>query len=100
MNRFADDPGDSSQPDYVLDISGLNHPAPPHNAGAKSHTSAQGSTGGRPYLSIHFKCCNAYLRIYPTADGTAYAGHCPKCARPVRVKIGPGGSSQRVFEAE
>ena len=99
MAQYGENDRDQEQRDYVLDLSGMNAPTPPAPPEAKSGDSS-GAGGGRPYLSIHFKCCNIYLRIYPTADGSAYAGHCPKCARPVRIKIGPGGSPNRVFEAE
>jgi len=46
-----------------------------------------------------FDCCNAYIRIYKRADGTAYEGRCPKCRRPVRVRVGEGGSNNRIFRA-
>jgi len=53
----------------------------------------------RPFLGIHFACCNTYTRIYKTADGKAYAGFCPRCHKPVRVPIGEGGTKERFFEA-
>lgn len=49
------------------------------------------------YLGIHFYCCDVYHRIAPNRDGTAYEGHCPRCARPVRIAVGPGGTDQRFF---
>lgn len=49
------------------------------------------------YLGIHFYCCDVYHRILLNRDGTAYQGHCPRCARPVRVAVGPGGTDQRFF---
>jgi hypothetical protein len=52
----------------------------------------------RPFLSIHFKCCNAYNRIYKNKEGTAYMGRCPKCMKPVKILIGEGGTSSRSFE--
>ena len=52
----------------------------------------------RPFLSVHFKCCGAYARVYRTAAADAYAGHCPRCARPVRFNVGPGGTDARTFE--
>jgi len=54
----------------------------------------------RPFLGIHFKCCNTYSRIYKNNTGTAYEGRCPKCGAIVRVPIGSEGSSSRFFVAE
>lgn len=53
----------------------------------------------RPFIGMHFKCCNVYCRIYLTATGDAYAGHCPKCARPVRLKVAAGGSKAKFWSA-
>ncbi|MCB9834071.1 MAG: hypothetical protein H6807_16540 [Planctomycetes bacterium] len=53
----------------------------------------------RPFLGLHFDCCGVYARIYRTAKGDAHAGHCPRCLRPIRVRIGSGGSGQRFFRA-
>lgn len=53
----------------------------------------------RPYLGIQFGCCGVYARIYVNRSETAYEGHCPRCSRPVRVEIGPGGTDCRFFKA-
>jgi hypothetical protein len=54
----------------------------------------------RPFLGLVMRCCNVYARIYATAVSDAYAGHCPRCGRLVRVPIvQDGGSSERFFEA-
>ena len=89
---MADGPSLSDPRDYVLDLSS--------NAGAPAIEPAATPPDSRPYLSILFKCCNAYARIHKTRDGRAYAGHCPRCARAVHVPIGPGGTSNRQFIAE
>lgn len=54
----------------------------------------------RPHISIHFKCCNVYSRIYLNHKGDAFAGHCPRCAAPVRIRVGQGGSAARIWRAE
>ena len=51
------------------------------------------------FVGITFGCCGTYARIYRNREGTAYVGNCPRCARPVRLKIGPGGSDERFFTA-
>ncbi|MDY7107456.1 MAG: hypothetical protein SYC29_02360 [Planctomycetota bacterium] len=53
----------------------------------------------RKFLSIWFRCCHVYGRLYRNASGTAYDGRCPKCGRKARALIGPDGTSQRMFEA-
>jgi len=54
-------------------------------------------SGARPFLGIHFECCRTYARIYLNRQRTAYVGHCPRCARPVSFRVGPGGSDARFF---
>jgi len=63
-----------------------------HRAGER------GMSGRRPFLGVRFHCCDVYARIYADEAFTAYSGHCPKCAKPVRVRIGPGGSDSRFFD--
>jgi hypothetical protein len=58
-----------------------------------------GASAARPYLGVRFVCCDVYARIYINRDLTAYQGHCPKCSRPLVVRISPDGSDQRFFEA-
>lgn len=53
----------------------------------------------KSYLGIMFECCNVYARIYKNKAGTHYAGHCPKCMKSIKIKIGEGGSGDRFFKA-
>ena len=59
------------------------------------------ASGGRRshFVGINFGCCGTYARVYRNREGTAYVGNCPRCAKPVRLKIGPGGSDERFFTA-
>jgi len=59
-----------------------------------------GNAAKRPYLSVVFRCCGVYQRIYRSNDGATYSGRCPKCARPVQFKVGPGGTDERFFVVE
>lgn len=54
----------------------------------------------RPFLGVHLRCCNVYLRLYLNPENSAYLGFCPRCAKPVRAEVvQEGGSTQRFFEA-
>lgn len=57
-------------------------------------------TNAKPWLGLFFRCAGAYSRAYRNADGTAYAGRCPKCGKTVRFAVGSGGTAERMFEVE
>jgi hypothetical protein len=60
---------------------------------------AETSAAGRRFVGVHFVCCDVYTRVYINRDQTAYEGNCPRCAKRVRLRIGPGGTDARFFTA-
>ncbi len=79
------------EPAYHIDIDGIDVP------GA---TAGRRDGRARPWVGIHFDCCGVYNRIYRNAEGTAYRGYCPKCAKKVSLRVGDGGTDARFFLAE
>lgn len=61
--------------------------------------SAKPQAAGRKFVGVHFTCCDVYTRVYINRDESAYEGRCPKCAKQVRLEIGPGGTDSRFFTA-
>lgn len=57
----------------------------------------ESETGKRPFIGMHFKCCNVYSRIYLNKKGDAFVGWCPKCATKTVVKVSADGSPDRFF---
>lgn len=51
----------------------------------------------RRFLSVWFRCCHVYGRMYRNEQQTQYIGRCPKCAAQVQARIGPDGTAQRMF---
>ena len=64
-----------------------------------SDNASKPASSGRRFVGIHFVCCDVYTRVYVNRDETAYEGNCPKCAKRVRLRIGPGGTDTRFFTA-
>ena len=58
-----------------------------------------GNAQNRRFVGINFACCGIYARVYVNRTESAYEGHCPRCSRKVRLRIGPGGTSDRFFTA-
>ena len=54
---------------------------------------------GKRFLGVRFASCACYGRLYLNDEGTAYVGRCPRCGHPYAVRVGPGGTDQRMFVA-
>jgi hypothetical protein len=80
--------------DYKVDLSA----AAQQNVSSPQQSPAAATS--RPFISVHFACCNIYMRIYRDADGKAYQGRCPRCAVPVNFPVGAGGTNARFFRVE
>jgi len=81
-------------PDYIVDIDGLTEPSTDEAAQTSTFVGPR-----RPWLAVRWRCCGVYSRVYRNRGGEAYEGRCPRCQRPLRVAIGPGGTTARFFEA-
>lgn len=71
-----------------------NAGADPVGAGKKT------PPGQRPFLGVHFTCCDVYHRIYMNRANTHYLGNCPHCAKQVRFQVGSGGTDARFFTVQ
>ena len=89
-------PAPRSQGDYILDIRGLESSGEEDEA---PQPDVRPQLSGRPWLAVHWRCCHSYSRIYRDRSGESYTGRCPVCGKRVRARVGPGGVSNRFFDA-
>ncbi|MBB64763.1 MAG: hypothetical protein CMO81_06835 [Waddliaceae bacterium] len=60
----------------------------------------QEANSKKAFISVYWKCCRTFSRVYKSKDGKTYTGSCPKCRSILSVPIGAGGTTQRTFIAE
>jgi len=89
--------GPWDRPDRV-DIPGIAQPAVRSVAPASANE-AEKLGPARPFLQIWYRCCHVYGRLQKNDEATHYVGNCPKCRAQLKVAIGQGGTSRRLFEA-
>ena len=53
--------------------------------------------GPRPWIGMHWRCCDVYARIYRHPEADRYRGSCPRCGRSTTLRVGSGGTSARSF---
>jgi hypothetical protein len=78
-----------------LDLS--SEPSPPKQNPAQIETKKP-ADNTRRFIGVKFNCCGTYVHVYMNRDQTAYEGRCPKCFKPIKLKIGEGGTDCRFFE--
>jgi len=69
------------------------------SSGGDSEIPSRTGSASRRFLGVRFACCDVYARIYVNRTGTAYEGYCPRCSKPLRIRIGSGGTDCRFFTA-
>ncbi|HOQ89903.1 MAG TPA: hypothetical protein PLO53_10600 [Candidatus Hydrogenedentes bacterium] len=74
--------------------------SPRHPEGDRRGIPAGQPTSARPWLGIYFSCCRVYARIFLNPNRDTFTAHCPRCARPLRIRITPDGCTDRFWIAE
>lgn len=78
-----------------LDISDANRI---HDDSRDARESNDSNGPNQKFLSVLFRCCNTYGRLYVNMERSHYEGRCPKCGCRTKARIGRGGTDQRIFE--
>ncbi|MDG2424165.1 MAG: hypothetical protein P8M22_09325 [Phycisphaerales bacterium] len=73
----------------ILDISGLD---------SVTCISTPATPRKRHFLSIWFRCCHVYGRLYRNASRTSYNGGCPRCGTRARALVRSDGTTRRCFQ--
>ncbi len=97
---MVDSPRDSFRLPIVSPASNADGDAfvPVGAEGAASGPGDGAASGSRPTIGVYFACANRYVRVTRNAAGDGYLARCPVCAKTMAVRVGRGGSSQRMFQ--
>ena len=98
MTRNSADNFAVSDPRDIVEIGGTRVHGGEASSRANGAQKAAASARSR-FLAVWFRCCHVYGRMQRNHAQTAYEGRCPRCGAKVHARIGPGGTSRRVFEA-
>lgn len=54
----------------------------------------------RHWVSVFYRCCNVYQRVYFRRGKVEAHGNCPRCFREVRFRLSQDGDTGRFFTAD
>lgn len=79
----------------------MNHAMPGERYKPERHKPSGGDAkpGGAKVYGVYFHCIHQYVQARPMRGGEILLATCPKCGKSVRIRVGEGGTSQRMFEA-
>ncbi len=63
------------------------------------HHECDDARSARPWVGVQFECCGIYARIYREPEVPSYEGRCPRCGRPISIRVGPEGLRTRFLRA-
>jgi hypothetical protein len=81
---FTRVPSDPPIPGRLDILEGTTAPAPP--------------AGARPWLGVFFVCSNRYVRVTRHPSSQSCTARCPSCGKSITFRVGPGGTTQKLFE--
>ena len=68
--------------------------------GARHTPAMSGAARGRYWVSVLYRCCHVYQRVYFRSRAETAEGRCPRCLELVRFEIREDGTDGRFFSAE
>ena len=54
----------------------------------------------RIWVSVYFRCCHVYQRIYFKKGACVTQGRCPRCLKEVEFELSENGEPGRFFSAD